>query len=60
MPDIKLLGLASSLRAGAEEVLAQAETMKDAGAQRKMRDIAASYVKLAEQLEEVARDIDKV
>lgn len=58
MPDLKLLGLASGLRARAEEVLAQAETMKDAGAQRKMRDIAASYVKLAERLEEVAHDID--
>ena len=56
MPDLKLLGLAGSLRARAEEVLAQAETMKDAGAQRKMRDIAASYVKLAERLEAGAAD----
>jgi hypothetical protein len=47
MPDLKLLGLASSLRVRAVEVLAQAETMKDAGAQRKVRGIAASYVKLA-------------
>jgi hypothetical protein len=60
MPDVKLLALATSLRARAEEVLAQAETMKDAGAQRKMRGIAASYVKLAERLEERAGDIDKV
>jgi hypothetical protein len=34
--------------------------MKDTGAQRKMRGIAPSYVKLAERLEEVAHDIDKV
>lgn len=60
MPDLRLLGLARSLRARAEEVLAQAEIMKDAGAQRKMRSIAASYVKLAERLEERARDLDQV
>ena len=42
----KLLLLARELRARAEEVLAQAETMKDADARQKMRAIAASYEKL--------------
>jgi hypothetical protein len=47
----KLLLLARELRARAEEVLAQAETMKDADARQKMRAIAASYEKLAHRLE---------
>ena len=54
MPDLKLLGLASSLRARAEEVLATVETMKDADAKQKMRDVAAGYEKLAQQLEQHA------
>jgi hypothetical protein len=58
MPDQKLLGLASSLRARAEEVLAKSETMKDAGAKQKMRDVAASYENLARKLEEHACDLD--
>jgi hypothetical protein len=60
MPDLKLLGLANSLRARAEEVLANAETMKDAGAKQKMRDVAASYEKLAQSLEQHAYDLDKL
>ena len=60
MPDLKLLALASSLRARAEEVLAQAETMKDTGAKQKMRGIAASYEKLALMLELHAQDLDKL
>jgi hypothetical protein len=60
MPDHKLLAFASSLRARAEEVLAQAETMKDAGAKKKMRDVAASYEKLAQQLEQHAYDLDRL
>jgi hypothetical protein len=60
MPNHKLLGLASSLRARAEEVLAKSEIMKGADAQRKMRDVAASYKKLAESLEQHAYDLDKL
>lgn len=46
MPDQELLGLASSLRARAEEVLAESETRKDAGAKQKMREVAPSYENL--------------
>jgi hypothetical protein len=60
MPDQKLLGLASSLRARAEEVLAKAETMKDVGAKQKMRDVAASYENLARKLEKHACDLDRL
>ena len=60
MPDLKLLGLARSLRARAEEVLAKAETMKDADAKQKMGDVAASYEKLAQQLEQHAYDLDRL
>jgi len=60
MPDLKLCGLASSLRARAEEVLAQAETMEDAGAKQKMRDVAANYEKLAQKLEQHVYDLDKL
>ena len=60
MPDLKLFGLASSLRARAEEVLAQAETMEDAGAKQKMRDVAANYEKLAQKLEQHVYDLDKL
>jgi hypothetical protein len=60
MPDHKLLALASSLRARAEEVLAKAETMKGAGAKQKMRDVAASYETLAQKLEQHAYDLDKL
>ena len=60
MPDLKLLGLARSLRARAEEVLAKAETMKDADAKQKKRDVAASYEKLAQQLEQHAYDLDRL
>jgi hypothetical protein len=60
MPDLKLLGLASSLRARAEEVLAKAEIMKDTDAKQKMRDVTVSYKKLAESLEERAYGSDKL
>jgi len=53
MPEInKLLSLARDLRARAKEVLAKAETMKDADARREMREIAVSYERLAQRLEE--------
>jgi hypothetical protein len=60
MPDHKLLSLAAALRARVEEVLAQAETMKDADAQRKICGVAAAYEKLAQRLEQHARDLDEV
>jgi hypothetical protein len=60
MPDQKLLLLAAALRARAEEVLAQAETMKSADAQGKMRGVAATYEKLAQKLEQHAGDVDQV
>jgi len=50
----RLLVLARELRARAEEVLAQAETMKDADARRKMREIAAGYERLARRLEQAS------
>jgi len=34
--------------------------MKDAGAKQKMRDVAASYEKLAQSLEQHAYDLDKL
>jgi hypothetical protein len=40
--------------------LAQAETMKDADAQRKMCGVAAAYEKLAQRLEQHAGDLDEV
>jgi hypothetical protein len=55
MPDAKLLSLARNLRARALEVLAQAEIMENDEAQRTMRDIAASYERLAQRLEEAGR-----
>jgi hypothetical protein len=55
----KLLLLARDLRARAEEVLAKAETMKDADARQMMRNIAASYVKLAERLEYEVGAVDE-
>jgi hypothetical protein len=51
MPDAKLLSLARNLRARAQEVLAQAEIMENADAQQTMREIAASYERLARRLE---------
>jgi hypothetical protein len=38
----------------AEEILAEAETFKDGHAKQKMYEIAAAYLKLAEQLEQAA------
>ena len=54
MPNAKLLLFAKNLRARAQEVLAQAEIMQDADAQQTMREIAASYERLAQRLEEEA------
>jgi hypothetical protein len=54
MPDAELLLFARNLRARAQEVLAQAEIMRDADARQTMREIAASYERLAERLEKEA------
>ncbi len=54
MPDAKLLLFARNLRARAQEVLAQAEIMQDADVQQTMREIAASYERLAQRLEKEA------
>jgi hypothetical protein len=56
MPDQWLLSLAMDLRARAEEIAARAETFHDSDARQKLRRIAATYEKLAERLEERARD----
>jgi hypothetical protein len=52
MVDVKLLSLASDLRARAEEILARAETMYDLDAEQTMRAIAACHEKLAQQVEQ--------
>ena len=51
MPDPRLLALANDCRERAEEIVTRAETFHDAGAQERMRRLAASYQKLAERLE---------
>jgi hypothetical protein len=52
--DPELLLLVSRWRARAQEVLAQAETMHDAGARQTMQEIAAKYERLAQQIEQQA------
>ena len=59
-PDPELLLLVSRWRARAREVLAQAETMRDADAQQMMREIAARYESLAQRVEQQAGKPDKV
>jgi hypothetical protein len=59
MPDPKLLSLAAALRARAEEVLTHAEAMQNANTQKKMRGVAATYEKLAQDLERHACDLDE-
>ena len=54
MPDQSFLSLARNARDRAEEILTRAETFHDAYAKQKLREIAVKYVKLAEQLEQVA------
>jgi hypothetical protein len=55
MPEInRLLSLARDLRARAREVLAKAETMQDADARQKMREVGAGYERLARRLEEAS------
>jgi len=59
MPDQKLRLLALEARERAEEALTLAETFGDDDARRIMREVAESYEKLAERLEQHARDIPK-
>jgi len=51
MPDTQLLLLASNLRVRAEEILAKAEIMDDAGAWVTMREVASRYETLAQRVE---------
>jgi hypothetical protein len=59
MPAPRVLLLARDLRARAEEILSRAETFHDAEARQKLREIAASYEKWAERLEQLARDANE-
>ncbi len=59
MPDLKLLALACSLPARAEEVLARSETMDDAEARLAMREIAASYERFAQRVDEHSFEADE-
>ena len=52
MPDEYLRSFVANLRARAEELLLRAETMRNADAQLKIREIAASYDKLAQRIEQ--------
>jgi hypothetical protein len=54
MPDQELLSLAIELRARAAEISARAETFHDANIRQNLREIAASYEKLAQRLEQHA------
>ncbi len=60
MPDLHVLLQAGDLRARAEELRTRAETFHDADARQKLYKIAVTYVKLAERLEQRARDADDV
>src|SRR5258706_16218051 len=57
-PDPKLLLLASAWRVRAKEILLRAETMKDADARRETREVAASYERLAQQVEQLSGEVD--
>ncbi len=58
--DPELLMLVGRWRARAQEVLAQAETMRDAEARQMMQEIAARYERLAQQVEQQTGRTDKV
>lgn len=53
-----LLFLARGLRARAAEILLRVETMTDVDALSQMREVAARYVRLAQQLEEASDGAD--
>ena len=52
MLDTELRSLARGFRARAKEILLRADTMHDAEAQVKMREIAAGYERLAQRVEQ--------
>jgi hypothetical protein len=52
MLDTELRSLASGFRARAEELLLRAETMHDVDVCLKLREIAASYERLARRVEQ--------
>ena len=54
-PDTELVLLVSRWRARAQEILAQAETMRDAEARQTMQEIAAGYERLAQRVEQQTR-----
>jgi hypothetical protein len=56
MPDPQLLLRAEHLRERAEEMRTRAETFRNANSRQELRKIAETYVKLAERLEQRARD----
>jgi hypothetical protein len=58
MLDISHLLLARSLRARAQKILAQVETLGEADA-RQTRETAARYEKLATRFEQQFRDVEK-
>jgi hypothetical protein len=58
MPDQWLLSLVTKLRARAEELSVRANSFHDEQARQKMHRIAETYEKLAQRLEQRARDAD--
>jgi hypothetical protein len=58
-PDAKLRLLADRWRTRAKEILLQAAAMNDAGARQKMLEVAASYERLAQRVEQRAGDAYK-
>jgi len=59
MTDIFRL-LASDFRVRAEDIFARAERVRDADIREKMRGIAVGYEKMAQRVEQHARDVDAV
>jgi hypothetical protein len=57
MTDIFRL-LASEFRVRAEDIFARAERVRDADIREKMRGIAVGYEKMAQRVEQHARDVD--
>ena len=58
-PDAKLRLLADRWRARAKEIVLEAEMMNDAEARQKMLEVAASYERLAQRVEQRSGDADK-
>jgi hypothetical protein len=59
MSDAELTMRAEHARERAKQLLARAKSFRDTDAKRKMRRVAASYVKLAQRLEHEADEADK-